>query len=57
MRKIALVALLLAVCLPVFAGDVNVPPLPPPCTENCQQAVPLKDSVKVALARLIIRLI
>lgn len=30
--------ILLSVCLlavPALAGDIPIPPLPPPCTENC----------------------
>lgn len=39
-RRVLSIALLIALALPVFAGDVQVPgapapPPPPPCTENC----------------------
>lgn len=54
MRKLCLMALLLATAVPGLAGDVNVPgaPVPPPptvCTENCASAAPADISTLEAI--------
>lgn len=56
-RSLPVLVLVCLLAVPVLAGDIPIPPAPPPCTENCPQQATTASPIPLTVLALLLKLI